>query len=135
MTLETTEATTRFTGRAPAITGRQFAIDAARLLADTRSHNVVVLDVSAVSPITDYLVIATGTSSRQMKSACDAAQEYGEPLGHRAMFRSGDDGGQWIVMDFVDVVVHCFSQEARSYYDLDNLWGDAKVVDWERKES
>ncbi len=111
---------------------RQFAIEAARVLADTRCHNLSVLDVSGISPVTDFLVIATGTSPRQMKSACDAAEEYGEPLGHRTLARSGDDSGQWILMDFVDVVVHCFNQDARLYYDLDNLWGDARVVEWER---
>jgi ribosome-associated protein len=119
---------------ASGISSRQFAIEAARMLADTRCHNVAVLDVSGVSPVTDFFVLATGTSPRQMKSACDAVEEMGEPVGFRALSRVGDDSGNWILLDCVDVVIHVFSQEARSYYDLDGLWGDAKRVKWEREE-
>jgi ribosome-associated protein len=118
----------------PSIPARQLAIDAARMLADTRCHNVAVLDVSGLSPVTDFMVIATGTSPRQMRSAVDDVDEMAEPLGHRALSRSDDGAGSWILMDFVDVVVHVFSQEARAYYDLDNLWGDAQRVAWEPEE-
>lgn len=124
----------RTAAQPPGVTSRQFAIDAARMLADTRCHNVVVLDVSGLSPVTDFFVLATGTSPRQMKSAADAVEEMGEPLGFRALSRVGDDSSNWILLDCVDVVVHVFSQEARLYYDLDGLWGDAKRVKWEREE-
>ena len=116
-----------------AVSGRQFAIEAARMLADTRCHNVVVLDVSGVSPVTDFFVLASGTSPRQMKSASDAVEEMGEPLGYRALSRVGDDSGSWILLDCVDVVVHVFNPDSRLYYDLDGLWGDAKRVKWERE--
>ena len=91
---------------------------------------MAVLDVSGLSPVTDLLVLATGTSPRQMKTVSDELEELGEKQDFRAMSRSGDDSATWIVIDFVDVVVHVFSQDARSYYDLDNLWGDAKPVEW-----
>ena len=103
------------------------------MLVDTRCHNVVVMDVSGLSPVTDYMIVATGTSPRQMRTACDDAEELGEPNGHRPLSRSEDATGTWILMDFVDVVVHVFSQEARMYYDLDGLWGDAPRVPWERE--
>jgi ribosome-associated protein len=125
--------TTRASTGTSGVSSRQFAIEAARMLADTRCHNVAVLDVSGVSPVTDFFVLATGTSPRQMKSASDAVEEMGEPLGFRALSRVGDDSGNWILLDCVDVVVHVFSQDARSYYDLDSLWGDAKRVKWERE--
>ena len=118
---------------APAITARQFAVEAARVLFDTRCHNVAVLDVTGISPVTDFLVLANGTSPRQMRSASEAVEEFGDPLGHKTLSRSRDDSGQWIVLDFVDVVVHVFNPDARLYYDLDNLWGDAKRVPWERE--
>jgi len=118
----------------PSIPARQLAIDAARMLADTRCHNVAVLDVSGLSPVTDFMVIATGTSPRQMRSAVDDVDEMAEPLGHRALSRSDDGAGNWILMDFVDVVVHVFNQDARAYYDLDSLWGDAQRVAWDRPE-
>jgi ribosome-associated protein len=111
---------------------RQFAIEAARLAANTRGQDVVVLDVSNISPVTDYYVLVTGTSSRQMRTVIDDIAEMGgERFGIKPLSSSGYDGEQWILADFVDVVVHVFSGEARSFYDLDNLWGDAKKVDWQ----
>ena len=108
---------------------RQFAVDAARLLANTRCHNVVVLDVTGLSPVTDFLVLATGTSPIQMKSACDEVQEIGEPRGFRPLTRAADSGN-WTCVDLVDVVIHVFNHESRAYYDLDNLWGDGRKVEW-----
>jgi len=110
---------------------RQFAIQSARLAANTRCQNVVVLDVSGISPVTDFLVVATGTSPRQMKTVCDEVEEMAEEKGSRAFSRVGDDSAAWTCIDFIDVVVHVFSAEARSYYDLDGLWGDAKPVEWQ----
>lgn len=108
---------------------RQFAIDAARMLADTRCHNVVVLDVTGISPVTDFLILATGTSPLQMKSAGEHLEELGEPRGFRPLTQSAD-GGNWTCIDMVDVVVHLFNHESRVFYDLDNLWGDGTRVEW-----
>ena len=116
------------------VAGQQLAIELARVLSDTRCHNGVVLDVSGISPVTDYLVLASGTSPRQMKSAADAAEEVAEPVGSPTLSRVGDESGQWIVMDLFDVVVHVFSDDARIFYDLDNLWGDARRLKWQRDE-
>jgi ribosome-associated protein len=91
---------------------------------------VAILDVTGLSPITDFMVIATGTSPRQMKTVCDEVEESGEEMDFKAISRIGDDSSSWTCMDCVDVVVHVFSEEARSYYDLDGLWGDAKPVEW-----
>lgn len=111
-------------------TARQFAIQSARLAANTNCQNVVVLDVSAVSPVTDFLVLATGTSPRQMQTVCDEVEEAGEEQDFKAFSRVGDDSSSWTCIDFVHVVLHVFSQDARGYYDLDGLWGDAKPVEW-----
>lgn len=108
-----------------------FAVEAARLAANTRCHNVVVLDVRGLSPVTDFMVLATGTSPRQMKTVTDHIEELGEPLNYRPFSRADDTASNWTVIDFVDVVVHVFNQDARMYYDLEALWGDAKRVDWE----
>ena len=112
---------------------RKFAIDVARLAANTRCHNVVVLDVSGISPVTDYFVIATGTSARQMRSVCDEAGEFGETQDYGALSQSGTEGDTWMLIDFVDVVLHVFNQESRQFYDLDGLWGDAKKVEWKEQ--
>jgi ribosome-associated protein len=109
---------------------KKFAIEAARLLHNTRCHDVLVLDMAGVSPVTDFYVIATGTSARQMRSVCDDVDELGQKMGFPSFHRSGYEGETWIAVDYVDVVVHVFNQEARLYYDLENLWGEAKKIDW-----
>ena len=114
---------------------RKFAIEIARLAANTRCSNVVVLDVRGVSPVTDFFVLATGTSARQMRSVTDEAAEYGEEHNFKAIAQSGMEGETWMLVDFVDVVMHVFNGEARAFYDLDSLWGDAPRVGWEQAPS
>jgi ribosome-associated protein len=109
---------------------QRFAIDAARLASQTHCSNIVVLDVSSISPVTDFFVIATGTSPRQMRTVCDEVEELGEPRAFKALSRAGYEGDHWILVDFVDVVVHLFNGEARLFYDLENLWGDGKKIEW-----
>jgi ribosome-associated protein len=110
---------------------RKFALEAARLAANTRCHNVMVLDMAGVSPVTDFFVIATGTSARQMRSVCDELDELADKSGFPSFHRSGYEGETWIAVDYVDVVFHVFNQDARQYYDLENLWGDAKRIPWQ----
>jgi ribosome-associated protein len=105
-------------------------VEAARLAAQTRCHQVLVLDVRRLSPVTDFFVIGTGTSARQMRSVADDIEEMGETRGYQALSRAGYEGETWILLDFIDVIVHLFSESARQYYDLDNLWGDARAVEW-----
>jgi len=113
-----------------AIKSRELAIELARSASGSKCHQLVVLDVTGLSPVCDFLVLGTGTSSRQMRSTIDDAVETGEGLGYPASCVSGTDGEQWMLADFVDVVLHLFSQDSREYYDLDSLWGDAKPIEW-----
>jgi ribosome-associated protein len=113
---------------------RQFAVEAARLAANTRCHEVVLLDVRNLSPVTDYFLIASGTSSRQMRSVIDELAELAKTSGYSALSSDGYEGETWILLDCVDVIIHVFNDQARRYYDLDNLWGDAKKIEWEEKK-
>jgi ribosome-associated protein len=88
-----------------------------------------VLDVADLSPITDYFVLATGTSARQMRTVAEEIAELGEKLGHKPYNIDGLDSASWILVDCVNVVIHLFSEEARRYYDLESLWGDAERVE------
>ena len=90
----------------------------------------MVLDVAGISPVTDFFVLATGTSARQMKTVMDDLEELAEQRKVGCLGRSGYEGETWMLCDMVDVVVHVFSQDARMYYDLDSLWGDARRVEW-----
>jgi ribosome-associated protein len=112
-------------------TTRKFAVEVAKLAANTRCSNVVVLDVRGLSPITDFFVLATGTSPRQMRAVTDQAAEIGPEHGFAPLSQSGMDGESWMLIDFIDVVMHIFSPESRNFYDLDNLWGDATKVEWQ----
>ena len=87
--------------------------------------------MAGISPVTDFYIVATGTSPRQMRTVCDELDELAAKSGFKSFHRSGYEGETWIAVDYVDVVLHIFSQDARLYYDLENLWGDAKRVKWE----
>lgn len=108
---------------------RQLAIDIARLALADKCTDVVVLDVKGLSPVTDFLVLATGTSGRQMRSAADDVAQLAKERGYPPLSTSGLEGEVWICVDFVDVLFHVFGGESRSYYDLDGLWGDARRVE------
>ena len=116
------------------IDAEAFAVEAARLAADSRCREVIVLDLRGRSPVTDYYVIATGTSDRQLRAVADEIGRHGATQGNRPWRVAGMDAGAWILLDFVDVVVHLFGQDVRHYYDLEMLWGDAPRVGWERVE-
>ena len=105
-----------------------FAMAAARLARDRHCTDVVVLDLHGVSPATDFFVIATGTSDRQMRSLADEISQEGRNTGFARFGRAGYDQAHWILLDYIDVVVHLFTEEYRQYYDLEMLWGDAKRV-------
>lgn len=107
---------------------RAFATEAASLAANTRCTQVVILQVGVVSSLTDFFVIGTGTSARQMRTVCDDLEELAGKHGFELRHASGLDGDSWMALDFADVVVHLFSPEARQFYDLDGLWADAPRI-------
>lgn len=109
-----------------------FAVEAARLASDDKCEDVVLLDVRNLSPMTDFIVIASGTSDRQMRSVLTHMEDIGKTTGNTAHRVSADDRATWLIADFVDVVVHLFEPTTRGHYDLEMMWGDAKKVKWER---
>ncbi|MFQ9472629.1 MAG: ribosome silencing factor [Oscillospiraceae bacterium] len=76
----------------------------------------------------DYFVICTATSTTQIKAMSDACEEAMEKQGERVHHIEGHRGGTWLLMDFSSVVVHIFMDEARKFYDLERLWGDAEEI-------
>ena len=105
---------------------KEFALAAAKLAAGRHCADIVVLDLTGISPATDYFVIATGTSDRQMRTVADEISETARDMGLQRFGRAGYDQARWILLDFINVVVHIFDSEYRDYYDLELLWGDAK---------
>jgi len=108
-----------------------FAVSAARLLIDRHCEDVLLLDVSTVSQVCDFVLIGTGTSDRQMKSVADELAELGKEAGLPAFRKSIDLGTTWIVTDHITVVTHLFEPQLRAYYDLEDLWSDARCVEIE----
>ncbi|MCE9591181.1 MAG: ribosome silencing factor [Planctomycetes bacterium] len=111
---------------------RKFAVDSARLLNDLHCVDVLLLDVRKVNDVTDYILIATGTSDRQIRSVGQSVQELGEKVGMKRYGREVDDRATWFVIDLVDVVVHLFDPTTRAHYDIEMLWGDAPRIRWRR---
>lgn len=108
---------------------KAFALQAARIAWERHCHNIVVLDLKGTSPATDFFVIATGTSDRQMRTVADEISAAGKQAGFPRFGRAGYDQARWILLDFVSVVVHVFDSEYRDFYDLENLWGEAEMLD------
>jgi ribosome-associated protein len=106
-------------------------VAAARAASDKQAEDIVVLDVSKVIVITDYFVLCTASSSRQVKTVIEAVEDQVRTLGVRPVRREGEADAGWWLLDYVDVVVHVFGTEERDYYDLERLWRDAPPLDWE----
>jgi ribosome-associated protein len=122
-----------FTRTDPAV-ARAFAIDVARMLFDDKCTDIVLLDVTGMSQVTDFIIIGTGTSDRQMRSVLMHVEDLGSTRGMRTFHSSTDDRATWLLADFVDVVVHLFEPATRTHYDLEMLWGDAPRIPWERPD-
>ena len=110
----------------------RFAVEVARLLAADKCRDVVVLDLRGRSPMADIFVVASGSSDRQMRSSGEHVGELGEKVGMR-LYRDNlkEAHAKWVLLDFVDVVVHLFEPETRQFYDIEMLWGDAQRIEWE----
>jgi len=103
----------------------------ARIADDKKAQDVVVLDLRALTFVTDYFVIATGTNPRQIQAIADDIMGQMKRLHVHCIGVSGMRQASWILLDYSDVVVHLFSPEFRALYDLELLWGDAPKVEWE----
>jgi ribosome-associated protein len=113
---------------------RRFAVDAARLLGDHHCEDVLILDVRGASDLTDYIIIASGTSDRQILAVSGHVEQEATTHGMARYGREIDAPATWLVLDFVDVIVHLFEPQTRAHYDLEMLWGDAPKVEWQRGE-
>jgi ribosome-associated protein len=110
----------------------EFAIESARCMDDDKCTDVVVLDVRGKNPMTDFLVIGSGTSDRQMRSVLHHIQDLGEKIGYQAVRSTSDDRATWLLADFMNVIVHLFEPNTRAHYDLEMMWGDTARIEWER---
>lgn len=101
---------------------------AARAAAAKLAEDVVVIDVSGQLVITDCFVIASASNDRQVNAILDEVEEKMRLAGYKPARREGTRGGRWMLLDYVDIVVHIQHQEEREFYALDRLWRDCPVV-------
>ncbi len=113
---------------------RELALECRELADNKKAENIVVLDVRKISSITDYFVIATGTSEPHLRAIVDEIKE--RLLEHHHLRPRATDGSlqtSWVVLDFFDVIVHVMRTDVREHYDLEGLWSDAPKVRSKRK--
>ena len=111
------------------INAKELALKAAKMLDERLARELSVIDVSGVTEIAEYFVIATGTSSTHVKALCDEVEFKLKQEGIVPDHIEGHNAKNWIVMDYSCVVVHIFDIEARNYYDLERLWADGKKLE------
>ena len=107
---------------------RRLALVAAAAAADKKAHDIKVLDVSGQLVITDCFVIASAPNERQVGAIVDAVEEKMREAGTKPVRREGAREGRWVLLDFVDVVVHVQHADERSFYGLERLWKDCPRI-------
>ena len=92
------------------------------ILDDMKARDLVLIDVKGKSSVTDYMIIVSGTSRRHVLSMADEVLQKVKELGIKPMGSEGQEGGDWVLVDLGDIVVHVMMPDARSFYDLERLW-------------
>lgn len=95
------------------------------------ARDVRVLEVRDRLAITDYFVICSGATDRQVRAIGESVEEVLRGLGVKPVRREGERELRWLLLDYVDVIIHVFTEEDRTYYELERLWKDAPEIDWE----
>tara|TARA_B100000315_G_C14215338_1_gene424013 strand:- start:90 stop:401 length:312 start_codon:yes stop_codon:yes gene_type:complete len=101
-------------------------LDAAR---EKKTENLIVLDLRLSDAFTDYFVICSGRSTRQVKAIVDGIEQRLKAIGRRPAHIEGYAGGEWVLIDCFDFIVHVFTPETRDFYALERLWGNAERVE------
>lgn len=112
----------------PSPDAQRMAIAAAQAALDKKASDVEIIDVTGKVDYADFLVLLTGNNDRHVSAIADAVDQALAKLGFHSISIEGLPRGEWVLIDFVDVVVHVFQQSSRSLYDLDGLWMDARRV-------
>ncbi|HBM99039.1 MAG TPA: ribosome silencing factor [Ruminococcus sp.] len=111
------------------MTSYEQSILTAKALSSKKGLDIQVIEISDVSVLADYMVIATGTSTTHVKALADEVEYKLDEAGISVSHIEGYRSNTWILLDYIDVIVNVFSDEAREFYDLDRLWQDGKPVD------
>ena len=100
----------------------------ARLAWEKKGDNILILDVSKLTDVTDYFVLVSAESELHVKAISDYLQEKLEREKQKVWHREGYQNLNWVLLDYIDVVVHIFRERTRQFYELEKLWGDARII-------
>ena len=112
--------------------GIERAILCARVAEDNKGQEVTVLDMRGITSLYDFFVLANGVSRRQIHTITEEIDAAMRAEGEQRLSIEGFEASRWVVQDYGDIVVHVFDPETRAYYALEELWADARRVDWKR---
>lgn len=98
-------------------------------LEDKKGEDIKIIDISEISPISDYFILASGSNRSQIQAMADSVAEKMHKSGFPMKQMEGYDSANWILMDFIDIVVHIFDRESRNFYDLERIWKDGKLIE------
>ena len=117
----------------PAIAGQSLALACAKAADDIQAENIRVWDMREVSSITDYMIVCSGSSMPHLRAMLrEIARVVHDEHGVRPVNKEGNPEARWVVLDFIDVMVHIMHTEMREYYGLETLWADAVEIDWQK---
>lgn len=107
---------------------RKMALLAVNALEDKKAEDISILDISEISVLADYFIIADGNNRNQVQAMADSVEEALGRAGYEPKQIEGYQTANWILMDYKDIIVHVFSKEDRGFYDLERIWRDGKPV-------
>lgn len=96
-------------------------------LEDKKGHNIRVIDIKDISVVGDYLIVADGSNRNQIQAMCSSVEEKLSNSDAKLKNREGNAIGGWILLDYYDIIVHIFTEEAREFYDLEHIWRDGNL--------
>lgn len=119
-----------------AIEGKELAIACARAAAEIQAEDIRVLDLTGLSTLTDFMVVCSGTSLPHLRAVMrDVEKSLIEQHDVRPVNAEGNADSRWVVLDYIDVMLHIMHQEMRDLYGLEHIWPNAKEVDWQEVAS
>lgn len=107
---------------------KEMARIAWQALSDKKGEDIKIIDITGVSVLADYFIIASGNSESQISALVDNVEEELHKTGYHLKQREGRSGASWILLDFGDIIVHVFDKENRLFYDLERIWKDGKDI-------
>ncbi len=113
---------------------KEMARIAYHALSDKKGEDIKVIDITSISVLADYFIIANGNSDSQVNALVDNVEEELHKAGYSLRQREGQASGSWVLLDFGDIIVHVFDKENRLFYDLERIWKDGKDITPEELE-